>query len=172
MKTLIAGAIAVVLAGSASADLTFGFGANMFKTNLSGAQAAAGQNFTVLWAAGEGIALGVYFERTDLEGGGYSSAWGADTLTTQSIQISKTVLKNVSVLGRIGAGTARLTPSGAPVTVTAPSFEVGGQVTIITATGEKVTGTLVGIIAARFCNPNPNPKVDGANVALAIQAEF
>lgn len=172
MKTIIATAIAMVLAGSASADLSFGFGANMFKTHNSGAQAAAGQNFTVLWAAGDGLGLGVYFERSGLEGGGYSSAFGADTLTVTSIQISKSVLKNVGILGRIGAGTALLTPSGAPVTVTAPNFEVGGEVTIVTASGEKVTGKVVALVVARFCNPNPNPRTDGTNAALAIVVEF
>lgn len=173
MKTLIAGAIALALAGSASAgDLSFGFGMNIYKPNLAGAQADEGQNFTVLWAAGEGIALGVYFERSGLEGGGYTSAFGADTMTIRSIQINKTVIKNVSIIGRIGAGTVVLTPSGAPVTGTAPAFDVGGQVTLVTATGEKVTGTIVAVISARFCNPSPNPNVDGANAALAIQALF
>ena len=172
MKTIIATAIAMVLAGSASADLTFAFGANMFKPHNSGAQAAAGQNFTLLWAAGEGIALGVYFERSGLEGGGYSSAFGPDTLTVSSVQINKSVLKNVKILGRVGAGTARLTPSGAPVTVTAPNFEVGGEVTIVTASGEKITGKLVGLVYARFNNPSPNPRCDGAGVGVGISAEF
>jgi hypothetical protein len=173
MKTIIATAIAMVLAGSASADLLFGLGANMFTTHNSGSQAAAGQNFSVLWVSGEGLALGVYFERSGLEGGGYDSQDGyPDSITVNSVQISKSVLRNVGIVGRIGAGRVLLDNSGSPTIVTAPNFEFGGEVTIVTASGEKVTGKVVALIVARFCNPSPNPRADGANAGLVIVVEF
>jgi hypothetical protein len=93
-------------------------------------------------------------------------------MTSSSVVVSKSVLKTVSLFGRIGGGTVRLTPSGAPVTVTASSFEVGGRVTIVTASGETLSGTLMGVVSARFCNPAPNPRADGVCTGLAIAVEF
>lgn len=184
MKRILASIVAIALAGAATAGtLGIELGTNFFDPSVAGAQADDGQTVAVCWNLDSDISVGMYFERSSL---GWVTAnlvgahWGADTLTVNALQVSKSVIKNVSVGLRFGSGTSTDTvvtvvgspPTAPTATNTAPLVDIVGQVKILSGSGEKVEGSLVGTVAARFCNPNPNPSMDGVNFGLGVLVEF
>lgn len=164
MKKIFAIAVAVSLASTAMAGgVAFEFGANFFKPNLAGAQAQNGQNFTMSWNLESDLSLGVYTEQGSLLGG----VWGAgDTITVSAIQVTKGVMKNVEIGLNLGSGTETI----GGVANTAPLVDILGSVNILSGSGDKVSGALVGVAAARFCNTTNN--MDGVNVGIAVEVEF
>jgi hypothetical protein len=163
MKKIFAVAVAVSLASTAMAGgVAFEFGANFFKPNLAGAQAQNGQNFTMSWNLDSDVSLGVYTEQSFLFDGGVVWAAGS-TLTVSAIQVTKGVMKNVEIGLNLGSGTDSTSN-------TAPLVDILGSVNILSGSGDKVSGALVGMAAARFCNTTNN--TDGVNVGLAVEVEF
>lgn len=184
MKRILASMIAMTLAGAATAGtLGLELGTNFFDPSAAGAQVDDGQSVTVAWNLDSDISVGMYFERSSLGWvqnntvlGGH---WGADTLTVNALQVSKSVVKNVNVGLRFGSGTSTdsvVTNLVGPVitttTATAALVDIVGQVKILSGSGEKVEGALVGTVAARFSNPTPNPSMDGVNFGLGVLVEF
>ena len=164
MKKILAVAIAVSLASTAMAGgVAFEFGANFLKPNLAGAQAQNGQNFTMSWNLGSDLSLGVYTEQSFLFDGGVVWVAGS-TLTVSAIQVTKGVMKNVEIGLNLGSGTDSASAS------TAPLVDILGSVNILSGSGDKVSGALVGMAAARFCNTTNN--TDGVNVGIAVEVEF
>jgi hypothetical protein len=144
--------------------VAFEFGANFFKPNLAGAQAQNGQNFTMSWNLESDLSLGVYTEQSFLFDGGPPGVWAAgSTFTVSAIQITKGVMKNVEIGLNLGSGTDSTSN-------TAPLVDILGSVNILSGSGDKVSGALVGMAAARFCNTTNN--TDGVNVGIAVEVEF
>jgi hypothetical protein len=88
-------------------------------------------------------------------------------LTVSAIQIMKGVVKNVAVGLNLGAGTETAT---AAVGNTATLVDILGTVTILSGTGEKVSGNLRAMVSARFCDTTAN--MDGVNFGLGVQVMF
>lgn len=164
MKRIFAIAVAVSLASTAMAGgVAFEFGANFFKPNLAGAQAQNGQNFTMSWNLESDLSLGVYTEQSFLFDG-VGGVWAAgSTLTVSAIQVTKGVMKNVEIGLNLGSGTDSTSN-------TAPLVDILGSVNILSGSGDKVSGALVGMAAARFCNTTNN--TDGVNIGIAVEVEF
>ena len=173
MKRIFASIVAISLAGAATAGtLGLQMGASFFDPSVAGAQVDEGNSFAVTWNLDSDINVGMYFERVGLLGATYSAV-APDTLAVSALQVGKGVIKNVDVGLRMGAGTTTVTTVGPVVTTnTAALVDIYGQVKILTGSGEKVEGALVGTIAARFCNPQPNPSVDGVSMGLGLLVEF
>jgi hypothetical protein len=174
MKKLFAIAIALSLAGSAMAAGSVGFewGTNFYKPSASGGKAGNGTNFLLSWNLDSDLSLGVYTESSNLLVNDTTGAVCNSTLNTSAIQVMKGIVKNVQIGLNIGSGTV---VAAAPLAAeTKPLVDVVGIVTILSGTGEKVTGNLRALAAARFLNTSTgtNPKLDGVNLGLAVQALF
>jgi hypothetical protein len=164
MKKLLITAVAVLLAGGVmAANLEFDAGINFFQPALAGAQAKEGQTLAMSWGLDTDLMAGIYTELTNLVGGAGVAA--GDTLAVTAIQVSKGVVKNVVVGLNLGRGT----PSSAGA-VAANLADVFGTVTILSGSGEKITGSLKAMVAARYCNSTP--KMDGYNFGLAVGVGF
>lgn len=174
MKKLFAIAIAVSLAGSAMAAGSVGFewGTNFYKPSASGGKASNGTNFLLSWNLDSDLSLGVYTETSIVAVNDTTPVAAVSTLTVSAIQIMKGVVKNVAIGLNIGSGA--LAAGGTLVAETKPLVDVVGEVTILSGTGEKVSGNLRAMAAARFLNTTaaPNPKLDGVNLGLAVQVMF
>jgi hypothetical protein len=165
MKRIFASIVAISLAGAATAGtLGLQMGASFFDPSAAGAQVDEGESFAVCWNLDSDIAVGMYFERVGLLGAGYVAA---DTLTVSALQVMKGVVKNVAVGLRMGAGTESSGPT------TGALVDIVGQVKILSGTGDKVEGSVVGTIASRHCSPVGAPaSVDGLSMGLALLVEF
>lgn len=179
MKKLIAGAVALTISGSAMAaasSVGFSFGTNFFSPSAPGLVADNGQNFTINWALDNDVSLGVYTELSNVNLTGALS-----TLTVNAIQVSKGVMKNVSVGLNLGSGTttANSFVAGPPATGiaagTAPLADIFGSVNILSGSGDKVSGSLSATVAARFSKVGATTTVgnlNGVNVGLAVGIMF
>ena len=179
MKKLFAIAIAVSLAGSAMAAGSVGFewGTNFYKPSAGGGKASNGTNFLLSWNLDSDLSLGVYTETSLIAVNNTAPAPVActDNLTVSAIQVMKGVVKNVQIGLNIGSGTvAGLGGATNLIGETKPLVDVVGEVTILSGTGEKVSGNLRAMAAARFLNTNAgiNPKLDGINLGLGVQVMF
>lgn len=173
MKKLIAGAVALTISGSAMAaasSVGFSFGTNFFSPSAAGLVAQNGQNFTIGWALDNDVSLGVYNELSNINSGGVFS-----TLTTNAIQISKGVMKNVTVGLNLGAGAATVNAGagGSPAiaATTSPLADIFGAVNILSGSGDKVSGSLQATVAARF-HRNTTASLNGTNIGLAVGIMF
>lgn len=173
MKKLFAYVIAMSLASGAMAgSVGFDFGTNFFKPHASGGQATNGSNFLVSWVLDNDLALGVYTELSNL---GVNDTTGTfdnvATLSVNAIQVTKGVMKNVSVGLNLGSGTVAPGAGGSLVAETKPVVDILGAVNILSGTGDKIQGALRATAAARFLNTTTgtNPKLDGVNIGLAVQ---
>ena len=172
MKKLFAYVIAMSLASGAMAgSVGFDFGTNFYKPHASGGQAANGSNFLVSWVLDNDLALGVYTELSNVAVNLTGGAAVGGTLSVNAIQVTKGVMKNVSIGLNLGSGAVA---AGIPAGLTAetkPMVDILGTVNILSGTGDKIQGALRATAAARFLNTNAgtNPKLDGVNVGLAVQ---
>jgi len=177
MKKLIAGAVALTISGSAMAaasSVGFSFGTNFFSPSTAGLVSQNGQNFTIGWALDNDVSLGVYNELSNINSGGTIS-----TITVNAIQISKGVMKNVSVGLNLGSGseTANAGAGGSPVltAATQPLADVFGAVNILSGSGDKVSGSLSATVAARFHRNGTGAasiNLNGTNIGLAVGIMF
>jgi hypothetical protein len=164
MKKLLAIAVVVGLAGAASAaSVGFEYGVNFFKPAVAGAQAKEGQNLLLNWNLDNDIALGIYTELTNLVG--ILPLVAGDTLAVSAIQVTKGVIKNVVVGLNLGAG--KVSANAAATLV-----DVFGEVTMLSGTGEKVTGSLKGVVSARFAKNTVPCSMDGYNLGIALGVAF
>lgn len=164
MKRVLVIALAAMLAGGAvqAASVGFDFGTNFFKPSVAGAQTGNGSNFLISWQLDNDVALGVYTEQNPNVVVGAL----AGTLAVSAIQVTKGVIKNVSVGLNLGSGSTTAT---LPVS-TAALVDVLGTVNILSGSGDKVQGALKAIVAARFCNTTTS--MDGVNLGLAVALWF
>lgn len=162
MKKLFAVAVAMAVAGSASAaSVGFTYGTNFYRP-AQNAGTWNGSNFSVNWALDNDLTLGYYTEAV---------AVAASTGTTiNAIQIAKGVMKNVNVGLNLGSAA-----EGA----TAPSSlaDVFGSVNILSGSGDKVSGALVASVAARFTREDVDAagagtNGDGYNLNLGVSIWF
>lgn len=171
MKKLLAGAVVVSLAGSAMAagnSVGFQFGTNFFQPSAAGLVAQNGQNFTISWMLDNDVSLGVYNELTPTLN---ATAATVGTITVNAIQVAKGVMKNVTVGLNLGAGT--VTANAPLVAATNPLADVFGSVNILSGSGDKISGNLTAVVAARFeRNGTTNAGANGTNVGLAVGIVF
>lgn len=163
MKKIFAYAIAMSLAGSASAaSIGFDFGTNFYKPHASGYTTENGQNFTISWNLDSDVSFGIYTEQSNYTGA------TPGVLSVSAVQIAKGVMKNVTVGLKLGSAT---TAAG-----TAPLADIFGAVNIITSSGDKVEGALRATASARFSNAvlnaAPVAVADGVNLGLSVQVAF
>lgn len=164
MKRIFASIVAMSLAGAATAGtLGLQMGASFFDPSAAGAQVDEGNSLLVSWNLDSDISVGMYFERVGLVGGTYVVG---DTLTVSALQVMKGVVKSVDVGLRMGAGTESTGPT------TGALVDIVGQVKILSGSGEKVEGAVVGTIASRFCSPVGVQSVDGISMGLSLLVEF
>lgn len=162
MKKILAIAVVLGLAGGAqAASVGFDFGTTWTKwadaAGLGASPVDQGNSFTLLWNLDNDISLGVYNEVSN-------DAALAGQTTFNAIQVAKGVVKNVKVGFNIGVQDL----AGAAVAQTA--CDVFGEVTILSGTGEKVSGALKALVAARLSNSTVNE--DATNLALAVGIGF
>jgi hypothetical protein len=162
MKKVLVIALAAMLAGGAvqAASVGFDFGTNFFKPSGAGGETGNGSNFLISWQLDNDVALGVYTEQDPA----VVQDAGTAAFTVSAIQVSKGVIKNVSVGLNLGSGTEDNTPD------TAALVDIFGAVNILSGSGEKINGSLKATVAARFCNTNIN--MDGVNLGLAVALWF
>ena len=170
MKKLIAGAVALTISGSAMAaasSVGFAFGTNFYQPAQPGFVAQNGQNFTISWMLDNDVSLGVYSELTAL-----NNNVVATTLAVNAIQISKGVMKNVTVGLNLGSGT--VAAAVGPLTATTnPLADIFGAVNILSGSGDKVSGALQAVVSARFAkNGATTTGANGTNVGLAVGIMF
>lgn len=157
MKRLLIAVVAVCLAGSAAASsIDFTFGTNFYTPNVVGQQTEMGTNFTVAWNLDNDISLGVYTETSAVT---FGPVW------VSAIQLTKGVLKRVKVGLNIGSLRAWNTDT---------MVDILGRVTILSGSGDNITGELVATAAARFSQAYimPPDKADGTNVGLGVLIGF
>lgn len=159
MKKIFVIAVVLGLAGGAqAASIGFDFGTTWTKwadpANLGTGPVDQGQSFLLSWNLDNDVILGVYNE---------VSTSATIQSTYNAIQVSKGVVKNV----RVGFNIGSLNPLalGAQAAV-----DVFGEVVILAGTGEKVTGALKAIVAARLSNAAVN--ADATNLGLAVGIGF
>lgn len=155
MKKLFAVAVAMAVAGSASAaSVGFTFGTNFYRAPAVSGNAVNGQNFAVNWNLDNDLSLGYYTETNPAPA----------TSTITAIQIGKGVMKNVSVGLNLGQQTA---------TTNGTVGDIWGMVNILSGSGDKVSGNLVATAAARFSNALIGANdPDGYNLNLAVNIGF
>jgi hypothetical protein len=161
MKKLLAYVVAMSLAGTASAaSIGFGFGTNFYKANAVDSETENGQNFTVSWNLDSDISFGVYTEETNL-----TDTLGG-TLAVSAIQLTKGVMKNVTVGLNLGSGTTDIE--------TMALADIFGAVTILSSSGSKVEGSLVATASARFSQVDigSGDAADGVNLGLSVLVAF
>jgi hypothetical protein len=170
MKKLFAYVIAMSVASTAMAgSVGFDFGTNFYKPHASGGQAANGSNFLVSWVLDNDVSLGVYTELSNVAVNDTAGVAAASTLSVNAIQVTKGIMKNVTVGLNLGSGALA---AAAPLAAeTKPLVDILGTVDILSGTGDKIQGALRASVAARFLNTSTgtNPKLDGVNVGLAVQ---
>jgi len=172
MKKLLAGAIALTISGSAMAaanSVGFAFGTNFFAPSAATLVPQNGQNFTIGWALDNDVSLGVYTEQSNV---GTGLAAGNTTLTVNAIQVSKGVMKNVTVGLNLGSSTAAAT-AGIITIGSNPLADIFGTVNILSGSGDKVSGSLQATVSARFTrNAGAVNNLNGTNVGLAVGITF
>jgi hypothetical protein len=160
MKRLLIAVVAACLAGSAAASsIDFTFGTNFYTPAAVGEQTENGTNFGVNWNLDSDISLGVYSE---------SGNTSDDAFTVAAIQVTKSVIKRVCV----GLNLGSMTMDGEdPETL----VDIFGAVTVLSGSGENITGSLVAFAAARFSKADVDGSgavADGSNVGLAVRIGF
>jgi hypothetical protein len=172
MKKLFAIAIAMSLAGAASAaSIGFDFGTNFYKPAVTGYTTENGENFALSWNLDSDVSLGIYTETSNFSAG---TAATTGTLAVSAVQVTKGVMKNVNVGLAVGSATSTI---GA-VTSTAPMVDIVGTVDILSGSGDKISGALRASAAARFCQADLENtaaafnEADGVNLGLAVQVAF
>lgn len=176
MKKLFAYVIAMSLAGSATAaSIGFDFGTNFYKPSAAGYTTENGQNFSVSWNLDSDISFGVYNEQSNVVGP--TAVVSVGTLDVSALEVSKGVMKNVSVGLRLGSATFTDTTTPTALSNTSTFVDILGTVTILSASGDKVEGSLRASAAARFSRVDLNSaatyaSADGVNLGLSVQVAF
>lgn len=174
MKKLFAYAIAMSLAGTAMAgSVGFDFGTNFIKPHAAGGAATNGSNFLVSWMLDNDLTLGVYTELSNVTVNDTAGTAQNDTLSVNAIQVTKGVMKNVTIGLNLGSGS--IGGTGGLTAETDALVDIIGTVNILSGSGDKVTGALRATAAARFLNTGSvaaNVPLDGVNLGLAVQLVY
>ncbi len=168
MRKLFAYIAAMSLAGPAMAgSVAFDFGTNFYRPSAAGFTTENGQNFAVSWNLDNDISFGIYSEQSEYSG---VDASQEGTLIVSAVQITKGVVKNVSVGLRLGSAESE--------SDTDTLTDIFGVVDIISGSGEQVSGALRATASARFSSVNLDSTAgefvgaDGVNLILSVQIEF
>lgn len=172
MKKILAGAFALSLAGSAMAAGNVGFevGTNWFKPGFDPNNSAIywgasnGQNFTIVWGLDNDLWLGAYTENTVISDGNGNEL----NFNVTAIQIAKGVMKNVSIGLNVGSFMEDWN------TETGALTDVFGKVTILSGSGDKVSGNVNATVAGRWADDrwNGGDNWTGYNINLSVGLLF
>ena len=164
MKKLMAGLFVASLASTAMATATFEFGSvwffpqydDYYDYNLTG----QGQSFAANWDLDNDLYVGAYSETTDLSDG-YANTY---TFQVSAINVSKGVVKNASIGFHLG--TFYSSWDG----YTGMLSDLQGSVTLMSATADKIGGSLKASFGGRFARSNEGGNVDysGYFVSLGV----
>ncbi|GEM_PF-2577907 len=173
MKKLLLFVFGILIASGihASADsIGFSYGVNFLTPSDSGFSTSHGRTTSLEWMLDEGLRLGVINEQTNLD---YDGEIG--NLTHNGLRVHHEVINRVNV--GIGLGSATANIAGSQVTTSL--VDIIGEVVIYSEEGEKISGSLVASLSARFMNTDgltvngdDIPNLDGANTALAVKVIF
>lgn len=146
-KTLLSLAVVSAAAPALAGNVGFEFGSNFYRPNFDPTGSnqrwfGQGQNFSVIWGNDQDYWFGYYTESTNLNDG----LGDAESMTVQAVQISRSILKGVSITGRLGEFYESYNGYFAPLA------DVSAEVTILTGAGDKVSGDLRASVGARFAN--------------------
>ena len=131
----------------AAGSIGFEYGSSWFRPqyNDNGAGydwTAQGQTFTINWVLDSDMWVGVYTESLNLNNGyGNTYPWSG-----QAIQITKGIVKNVTV--GLNVGTFYEGYNGSVGALT----DVFGTVTLLSGSGDKVSGNLKATVAGRWAD--------------------
>ena len=168
MKKLFAAVLTLSLASTAMAAGNLGveFGSNFYKVaytdNVGDHLFGQGQNFALTWGLDNDLSLGTYIE---------SGRWSYDSTSyddweINAIQVSKGIVKNAAVGVNIG------TMFNTYNTATGLLVDVFGAVTLVQGAGDKVSGVLKTVIAARFNKDQYRDSFSGVSVNMVVGAKF
>jgi len=154
MKRLMGVLFAASLASTVQASVGFEFGSQFFfpRIDPNGSNETwngQGQTLQVNWGLDNGIRLGAYTESTDLSDGNGNT----ENFNVQEIVIGKEVVKNASVLLKIGSFYETENDLGGLCT------DLVGSVTLISGAGDKVTGAIRANVGGRWADNTGNGSV-------------
>ena len=165
MKKLMAGAFALSMASNAFATASFDFGSVWFfpryDTNVGDNLSGQGQSFAANWDLDNDLIVGAYNESIDLtDGYGNTYPW-----STTAINISKGVVKNASIGLHLGTFYQNYNDYTGMLT------DVFGNVTLMSGSADKVSGSLKAQFGGRFAREYENGDDDdfsGYYISLAV----
>jgi len=166
MKRLIAVLFAASLAPAVQASVGFEFGSQFFFPRVDTVGSGynwtgQGQTFQVNWGLDNGIRLGAYTESTDL-GDGYGNSYN---FSVQEIVIGKEVVKNAAVHMKIGSFYESYND------VSGLCTDLVGSITLISGTGDKVTGAIKANVGGRWADNTGNGGEDWSGWFLNLGVE-
>jgi len=151
MKKLLAGLFVASMASTAMATASFDFGSiwwfPRYDSNAGENYAGQGQSFAVNWDLDNDLIVGAYMEGHDLY-----DAYNYDTyhFTINAINVSKGVVKNASIGLHLG------TFYNAYDDYTGMLTDLFGEVKVLSASADKVSGSLKATFGGRFARENEN----------------
>lgn len=163
MKKLLGTVVALGMAASASATVSFQFGSNWFFPqgdiyNTADRLSGQGQNFGANWDLDNDLIIGVYSEVTDLTDG-YGSYY---PFSVQAITVGKGVMKNASVA--LHLGTFYEDYNG----YTGMLTDVLGSVVIMGGSADKISGGLTASFGGRFAVDDYSSNWNGYFINLGV----
>lgn len=167
MKRLIGVLFAASLTSSSLAAVGFEFGSQFYfpRYDPNGAQynwTGQGQTFQVNWGLDNGIKLGAYTESTDL-GDGFGNTYN---FSVQEIVIGKDVVKNAAVLLKIGSFYESYND------VSGLCTDLAAAITLISGSGDKVTGAIKANAGGRWADNSNNGGEDWSGWFLNLGVEI
>lgn len=167
MKKVLASVFALSLASSAMAAGNVGIevGSNWYKVNytddVSEHLLGQGQNVLLSWNMDNDFSAGVYSEAgTWSYDGGSTDDW-----EITAIQVSKGIVKNVAIGMNLGQMYNTWNSNDGLLT------DVFGSVVVLGGSGDKVSGSLKTVVAARFHNDH-DYDYSGVNINLVLGLLF
>ena len=156
-------------------SIAFSYGTNFFSPSNSGFNTSNGVTTILEWQLDTGMTLGVVNEQTVLD---YTNAAGVQQVgdvTVNGIRITQSVMDRVRIGLGLGSGATNNMTADDRATV----VDVVGEVTLFSGEGNRVKGSLVATVAARYMN-TPNlvavgdavDNLNGSNVGLAVKLGF
>lgn len=168
MKRLIGVLFMASLASAVQASVGFEFGSQFYfpRYDPNGPSTVAnfsgqGQTFQVNWGLDNGIRLGAYTESTEL-GDGVGNTYN---FSVQEIVIGKEVIKNAAVLMKLGSFYE--TVNG----VSGLCTDLAAAITLISGSGDKVTGAIKANAGGRWADNTSNGGQDFSGYFINLGVE-